>query len=330
MGIPVMIQLHIMFTTFLMVIMFTGSLCYEDVSSKAYLDLSASEKSRIIFQNCLENTSPADWFSTFKMLGLFWESMCPTLRAQGDELPKDRSKYIHTVGSTGRVEWQDLGGHNYTGLFEGADFGIVRLSLAKEPNEDELNTTPGMGLKFLRDGMDSSNLVAMFGLDGQDSWNFFENDFSNHIGEGSAANLPIKLKFSRYAMHVQQVGLSDWSTHKQDGTQVENPVFPYSLRFHPTGKITFPTTYTKPLSEHFATIENGTTLYEIFALDKPREMNGIEEHIGNLVTTSRLVSSWWGDRRLFFRHQDMAEDLSINPEWKEFTPHAGNEHESPC
>jgi len=187
-----------------------------------------------------------------------------------------------------------------------------------------------MGLKFLRDGMDSSNLVAMFGLDGQDSWNFFENDFSNHIGEGSAANLPIKLKFSRYAMHVQQVGLSDWSTHKQDGTKVENPVFPYSLRFHPTGKITFPTTYTKPLSEHFATIENGTTLYEIFALDKPREMNVIEEHIGNLVTTSRLVSSWWGDRRLFFRHQDMAEDLSINPEWKEFTPHAGKEHESPC
>ena len=58
-----------------------------------------------------------------------------------------------------------------------------RLSLALEPDTEELNTAPGMGLKFLRDGMDSANLVAMYSVDGQDSWNFFKNDFSNHIPE---------------------------------------------------------------------------------------------------------------------------------------------------
>ena len=40
-----------------------------------------------------------------------------------------------------------------------------------------------MGLKFLRDGVDSANLVAMYSVDGQESWNFFKNDFSNHIPE---------------------------------------------------------------------------------------------------------------------------------------------------
>ena len=56
-----------------------------------------------------------------------------------------------------------------------------RLSLALEPDTSKLNTAPGMGLKFLRDGMDSANLVAMYSVDGQESWNFFKNDFSNHI-----------------------------------------------------------------------------------------------------------------------------------------------------
>jgi hypothetical protein len=42
---------------------------------------------------------------------------------------------------------------------------------------------PGMGLKFLRDGIDSSNLVAMHDLSGTPgNWNFFSQDLKNHIG----------------------------------------------------------------------------------------------------------------------------------------------------
>lgn len=40
-----------------------------------------------------------------------------------------------------------------------------------------------MGLKFLRNGRDSANLVAMFGVEGQkNDWNFFSHDFTTHIG----------------------------------------------------------------------------------------------------------------------------------------------------
>ena len=35
-------------------------------------------------------------------------------------------KVIHTVGAVGRVEWRDLGGHNYSGVFTGARHGLVR------------------------------------------------------------------------------------------------------------------------------------------------------------------------------------------------------------
>jgi hypothetical protein len=37
---------------------------------------------------------------------------------------------------------------------------------------------PGLGLKFLRDGIESANLVSMFRPEGQPGdWNFFSNSF---------------------------------------------------------------------------------------------------------------------------------------------------------
>lgn len=55
------------------------------------------------------------------------------------------------------------------------------MSEAKEPNPKVKHLTPGMGFKCLRDGIDSGNFVAMFSVDGQDSWNFFKNSFVTHI-----------------------------------------------------------------------------------------------------------------------------------------------------
>jgi hypothetical protein len=77
-----------------------------------------------------------------------------------------RSKYIHTEGTIATVKLSSTGSHPFTGIFKGADHGIVRLSYAAEPNVKDKNTTPGMGLKFLIDGMDSVNLVAMYSVDG--------------------------------------------------------------------------------------------------------------------------------------------------------------------
>lgn len=109
------------------------------------------------------------------------ESMDKSFTVAGDEMPSDRLKYIHSVGATGKVKFVHKGG-KYTGIFQGADYGLIRLSSAAEPSSSQ-PLAPGMGLKFLRDGVDSANLVSMFGVNGQpDDWNFFSNDFSNHIG----------------------------------------------------------------------------------------------------------------------------------------------------
>jgi len=75
-------------------------------------------------------------FPGIKLPGIFVESMSPTFNAKGDTMPSEmfglstRKKYIHSVGSTGKVRFVSSGSHPFTGIFKGADYGIIRLSSA--------------------------------------------------------------------------------------------------------------------------------------------------------------------------------------------------------
>ena len=137
-----------------------------------YIGLSASAKSEQIWTAVTEDTKSASWYNAVEAGTIMTESMAPTFETAGDELGKGkfpgstRGKYIHTVGVVGQVEWVNLGGHPYTGIFQGATTGFVRASLAVKPSKKVKETAPGMGLKFVRDGVDSANLVAMYSVNG--------------------------------------------------------------------------------------------------------------------------------------------------------------------
>ena len=181
---------------------------------------------------------------------------------------------------------------------------------------------PGMGVKFLRDGVDSANFVAMFGVDGQETLNFFANDWSNHIPDVKSASLiPLELRFKTATEWIQTVGLSDMAAFAQDGSAEASPVFPWKLRFEPTGEWNMPdTTYDQTFEEYLATIPSGSKLFSIYAMDVPEELGGTEALIGSFVTDSQLVTSYWGDEHMYFRHQRMDDDLAILPDWKPYTP----------
>lgn len=102
------------------------------------------------------------------------EALDPTFSTKGDAMPSGplgtRGKYIHTVGVVGKVTFEATSS-KYTGIFKGATNGLIRLSSAVPPSLDGmimegLALAPGMGLKFLRDGVDSGNLVAMYSANG--------------------------------------------------------------------------------------------------------------------------------------------------------------------
>ena len=50
-------------------------------------------------------------------------------------------------------------------------------------------------------------------------------------------------------------------------------------------------------------------------MSAPKELGGIEYHIGDLITTSAATTSNWGDNGLFFRHQWTEDDVAAIPAW---------------
>jgi hypothetical protein len=268
------------------------------------------------------SSKPQPWYNAVSMAGILTESMSPTMNYGGDQMPPGalygtRSKLIHTEGAIASVKLVNSGTHPFTGVFSEADTGVIRMSVAKEPNSKVLNLAPGIALKFLRDGIDSASLVSMFSVDGQDSWNFFANDFSNHIPAiSSIALLPLAAKFNTVTDYIQGVGLSDWAQQDQNGNAVADSAFPFSLRFHPTGDIEFSDNYSGTyFLDQLTTIPQGSTLYELYGMSAPAELGGQEYYIGDIVSTSALMTSNWGDNGLFYRHQWIEDDIAVKPEW---------------
>ena len=102
---------------------------------------------------------------------------------ESDELPRDRPKINHAQGVVARVRWEDLGGHNYSGLFSSDNNGLIRMSEGNFllPGDEIPGLTPTMALKFTRDGMPSANILANTSFEPSNSFNFFANNFRTTI-----------------------------------------------------------------------------------------------------------------------------------------------------
>jgi len=219
--------------------------------------------------------------------------MAPTFDTVADALPQNwdgsiRTKYIHSVGVVSKCKFVTNGTHQYTGIFEGADYGFCRLSSAVKPSADQ-PIAPGLSLKFLRSGVPSADVVALYSVNGQpDDWNFFSHDFSNHIGPGTTtATKALSAKFATETNHIGEVGLSNYSNYDQEGKATSN-VFPFKLRFHPHSSVqnVIPTElqngdYMAYLPQ-LESLPADSTIYDVYALDKPLPLGGVETLIGSL------------------------------------------------
>jgi hypothetical protein len=112
------------------------------------------------------------------------------------------------------------------------------------------------------------------------------------------------------------VGISDIGKYTPDGKEETNLNFPCALYLKPNPELTarFKGTPTlTPIDDYLSTIVPGTTLYEVWGMSSPSAEKVL---IGKLTTTSELISSLYGDKELFFQHQNINEDFKLRPEWK--------------
>ena len=252
--------------------------------------------------------------------------MAPTFETKADAMPDDglfgarRTKYIHSVGVVGKCSFVSNGSHPFTGIFEGADYGLCRLSSAAQPSASQ-PLAPGLSVKFLKDGIESADTVALWSVNGTPGdWNFFLKDVFNHIVAPTGLALEaLADKFATYTDQSQEVGSSVFSRSGQDGKTVSpnGGVFPWKLRFHPHVSVQnlIPnelqgTDYMAYVHQLETSVPADATIYDVYAYDKPPPLGGVETMIGSLKLNGSLTTSKWGDQNLFFKHQNIAEDLA--------------------
>ena len=283
----------------------------------AYEAQSAFCKSEMIWERCLEDDRIQDWFDGVQQLPIFTQDINDTFDWIGDEMPEGRLKIVHPRGTVTRIAYESLGDHPYTGIFKGSRFGIMRISEVSRTVPEVQRTSPGFGIKFLRDGAPSANGLAMFSFAGQPSFNFLTNSWTTHLAEPQniCGRMTISSKFAEGTRHLGNTSVMEWAEMDAEGKVEENPVWPFMLRFEPTITSAFPDTFQAEFHEQMMLIQDHVHLFDVWALDEPIGLGGEEKLVGRIITESITTTSLWGDVALFFKHGRFNDDLARRPEW---------------
>ena len=153
-----------------------------------------------------------------------------------DEMPTGRAKLLHQQGLVAQARFIAEIDSPYTGVFEGAENVLIRMSQA-EVIVDDLTEglNPSIALKFLRDGRNSANQFGMVSFEGTRSWNWFENPFMTHLPQFEEECLPETLHkfFATVTQFVSISGSDDMCEFTETGRTVFNRDLPYFMMFVP-------------------------------------------------------------------------------------------------
>jgi hypothetical protein len=246
------------------------------------------------------------------VIGLFITALATKMDRLADEAPRKWKKAIHARGSVAKIAFIPTDDTPFTGLFAGADCGLLRLSVTGDPSARGF--APGLALKLFIDGKPSENFSALVSLTGQgDNYNFFAHEFSNIVPTvNQIGPRLINLIFRRVSKYPTKLFLADMSEFDQRGQIVKEPCYPSQVFLVPNPSVQFPETPGRDFREDLATIPSGTRLFSVYGVD-PSEVSDEEmgkpeyrqkaKLLGYIQTNSEFISSSYGDIRLFFRHQ---------------------------
>lgn len=219
-----------------------------------------------------------------------------------DIMPIGRRKIIHPFGSVAPIRWESEKNNPYTGIFQSGGVGLARLSIAGDP--DLLGMTTGMAIKIFINKQPSVNLQVMYSLDGQgNDNNFFAHNFTNNIPEPKSLILkPLAALFALVQNPPTYLPVDHFAAVNRKGVNIDNPVAPYALVFKPSAEVEnlFPSDSTNDFRNDLASLNIGTTIYDIYALKNKSDRSPIL--IGHLVIEDHFVASEFEDQKLFFQH----------------------------
>jgi hypothetical protein len=239
------------------------------------------------------------------IVALFLTALKTKMDLQSDEAPINWKKAIHAHGSVAKIKFIPTNNTSFTGLFKGADYGLLRLSVTGDPSDRGF--APGLAIKLFVDENPSGNFSALVSLVGQDkNYNFLANELSNIVPIAkSLGPIITNLIFTRVTKYPTKLYLEDLGEINQQGQKESKADYPAQVFLVPNSSIKFPES-PHDFRNDLATIPTGTSLYSVYGVSQEEANNNNRQKaqvIGHIETTSEFVSSFYGDSQLFFRHQ---------------------------
>ncbi|VUD66694.1 hypothetical protein TDB9533_03664 [Thalassocella blandensis] len=280
---------------------------------------AASKQQHLWVNGAMRTQYAADALPPLKPVntaGLINSILWKKVNLVGDVTPENYDKPIHARGAMAKIAFSASEDTPYTGLFEGADAGLLRLSVTADPEGEKF--TPGLALKLFVDGQPSQNISALYTLTGQDAnHDIFANEMSNYVLP-EADSLGSIILFSLVSSKPTLVVADAMSSVDQHGGEVVNSKAPTQIYFVPTDEVKglFETTPHDFRSDLLG-LELGTKVYDVYATDMEikksifpaRALQYAQERrdsaikIGEISLSSEFSVSEFGDSGIFFKHQ---------------------------
>ena len=295
----------------------------DHLDTPEYQALSACCKEEIIWINSIIDRSPERFFVGNEFKGFFNMDFNLSFDVVSDSMPVGRIKRTHPRGTMTKVEFIAADDSPYTGCWRGFSHGVMRISETTATTPEAPKTSPGYGVKCLRDGMSSGNFFGMFAFDGQPSFNFFKNRWTTILQEANnmCARETVMKSLNSSTNHVGGTSVMELSQYDQYGNKEQQPNWPFIVDSEPYDVYGWTDHYQNDFHEQLALIPENTAMFKLFGYDTPPEHGGEEVFMGWLVSRSETTSSLWGDQRLFFQHKRMEDDIKERPhyfEWLQF------------
>lgn len=247
-----------------------------------YEDLSASDKESVLLSRVMSSQYPNGQLpqktlcDPVELLTQAEEEldMSNFFDRFSDERPRRMMRLNHYEGIIASVRFEGASNSPFTGVFKGADHGIMRWSATGIPpvgdrllTEFLVGTLAGsMGLKLFRDGAPSANILANDAFKDIDAfvqkrgWRFWAdtdyNIFRRPLDTMPGLDLPqflnipfiidvvlgindrVKVTFGQTEKYTGVLGNLDAALYDVDGTEEETPVTPIGLAFRPNPDLT--------------------------------------------------------------------------------------------
>ena len=250
------------------------------------------------------------------ILGLINRVLWDKVNDQKDVAPPGYKKPLHAHGAVAKVEFV-ANSSEYTGLFQGSDCGLMRLSVTGDPSDRGF--APGLAWKAFVDNKPSENVSALYTLSGQgNNQDFFANELSQYVSPEANETLGTSLIFSAVTSKPTRLMVNAMADTNQDGSAASNANAPTQIYFVPSATVKGKfSSSAHDFRSDLVTLNAGDDLYDIYATSKsirtsifPR-MNKYyadsrrkdAKKIGTVKLSSKFTLSNFGDNGIFFKHQ---------------------------